>query len=149
LPTLHITIGQLPLETDNPRRELHSRFSTNVRGFLPHHGHERPTPSGRSAMPAATPPTPRAPFFDGKIFYRFARRRDRHRRVLVETAVRPGHLHPRAATCQQPWARGLTIMNNSTCNGWRMEDAWLDKQIGRCGESAADRLYPVCKGCAP
>jgi len=40
-------------------------------------------------------------------------------------------------------------MNNSTCNGWRMEDAWLDKQIGRCGESAADRLYPVCKGCAP
>jgi hypothetical protein len=27
----------------------------------------------------------------------------------------------------QPYEKGLTIMSNSTYNGWRFEDVWLDK----------------------
>ena len=48
-------------------------------------------------------------------------------RVLAEAAVRPVIFYPRGATCQQPWVKGLTVMNNSIYNGWRMEDVWLDK----------------------
>jgi len=47
--------------------------------------------------------------------------------VLAEAAVRPVIFYPRGATCQQPWVKGLTVMNNSIYNGWRMEDVWLDK----------------------
>ena len=32
----------------------------------------------------------------------------------------------RAATCRRPEVKGLTIMVNSTFNGWLMEDVWLD-----------------------
>ena len=46
-------------------------------------------------------------------------------RLLAEAAVRPVIFYPRGTTCEQPWGRGLTIMNNSTYNGWRMEDVWL------------------------
>jgi len=48
-------------------------------------------------------------------------------RLLAEAAARPVIFYPRGATCEQPWGRGLTIMNNSIYNGWRMEDVWLDK----------------------
>jgi peptide/nickel transport system substrate-binding protein len=27
----------------------------------------------------------------------------------------------------QPYVKGVTIMVNSIYNGWRFEDAWLDK----------------------
>jgi peptide/nickel transport system substrate-binding protein len=33
----------------------------------------------------------------------------------------------RAATCIQPQLKGLTVMVNSQYNGWRKEDAWLDR----------------------
>jgi peptide/nickel transport system substrate-binding protein len=32
-----------------------------------------------------------------------------------------------AATCWQPYVKGVTIMVNSIYNGWRMEDGWLDR----------------------
>jgi len=48
-------------------------------------------------------------------------------RILAEAAVRPVIFYPRSATCKQPWVKGLTVMNNSTYNGWRMEDVWMDK----------------------
>ncbi len=35
--------------------------------------------------------------------------------------------HLRAATCWLPEVKGLTMMVNSQYNGWRFEDAWLDK----------------------
>jgi peptide/nickel transport system substrate-binding protein len=48
-------------------------------------------------------------------------------RKLAEAAVRPVLFFPVAASCQQPYVKGLTIMVNSIYNGWRMEDVWLDK----------------------
>jgi peptide/nickel transport system substrate-binding protein len=33
----------------------------------------------------------------------------------------------RKATCMRPEVKGVTIMANSSYNGWRMEDVWLDK----------------------
>jgi peptide/nickel transport system substrate-binding protein len=46
---------------------------------------------------------------------------------LTEDDARPIIFYPRGATCRQPFVRGLTIMVNSSFNGWRMEDVWLDK----------------------
>ena len=46
---------------------------------------------------------------------------------LQEDGARPIIYHTRAATCMQPQLKGLTIMVNSQYNGWRMEDAWLDR----------------------
>jgi peptide/nickel transport system substrate-binding protein len=48
-------------------------------------------------------------------------------RRLAEDGARPIIFYNRGATCWQPHVRGLTIMVNSISNGWRMEDAWLDK----------------------
>ena len=48
-------------------------------------------------------------------------------RQLQEDGARPILYHNRFATCWQPQVKGLTIMVNSLFNGWRMEDAWLDK----------------------
>ncbi|HEX3952622.1 MAG TPA: ABC transporter substrate-binding protein, partial [Stellaceae bacterium] len=42
-------------------------------------------------------------------------------------AARPIILHNDGATCWQPQVKGLTLMVNSSYNGWRMEDVWLDK----------------------
>jgi peptide/nickel transport system substrate-binding protein len=36
-------------------------------------------------------------------------------------------MHNQAATCWQPYVKGVTLMVNSSYNGWRMEDWWLDK----------------------
>jgi peptide/nickel transport system substrate-binding protein len=33
----------------------------------------------------------------------------------------------RQGTCWQPEVKGLTLMENSIFNSWRMEDVWLDK----------------------
>ena len=30
-------------------------------------------------------------------------------------------------TCWQPYFKGRTMMVNGNYNGWRLEDAWLDK----------------------
>ena len=46
---------------------------------------------------------------------------------LQEDGARPIIFHNIGATCMQPQVKGLTIMVNSIYNGWRFEDAWLDK----------------------
>jgi peptide/nickel transport system substrate-binding protein len=46
---------------------------------------------------------------------------------LQEDGARPVIFYNDAATCWQPYVKGLTIMVNSIYNGWRMEDAWLDR----------------------
>ena len=46
---------------------------------------------------------------------------------LQEDGARPIIYHTRLGTCLQPQLKGLTVMVNSQYNGWRMEDAWLDR----------------------
>ncbi len=48
-------------------------------------------------------------------------------RKLQEDVARPIILHSRTATCWQPHVKGMTIMVNSSYNGYRYEDVWLDK----------------------
>jgi peptide/nickel transport system substrate-binding protein len=48
-------------------------------------------------------------------------------RKLIEDAVRPIIYFMRQATCWQPEVKGLTLMDNSIFNSWRMEDVWLDR----------------------
>jgi peptide/nickel transport system substrate-binding protein len=48
-------------------------------------------------------------------------------RRLQLDGTRPIIFYYRAATCWQPYVKGFTVMANSIYNGWRMEDAWLDK----------------------
>src|SRR5262245_57706478 len=45
---------------------------------------------------------------------------------LQEDVARPIILHSRRATCWSPRVKGITIMTNSSYNGWRFEDVWLD-----------------------
>jgi peptide/nickel transport system substrate-binding protein len=47
--------------------------------------------------------------------------------LLQQGLGRPVVYHIRAATCWQPYVKGVTLMVNSQYNGWRMEDWWLDK----------------------
>ena len=48
-------------------------------------------------------------------------------RTLQEEGARPVIFHTRGATCWQPQVKGIKTMVNSIYNGWRLEDAWLDK----------------------
>jgi peptide/nickel transport system substrate-binding protein len=48
-------------------------------------------------------------------------------RRLQEAVVRPILYYMRKATCLRPEVKGVTVMVNSSYNGWRMEDVWLDK----------------------
>jgi len=48
-------------------------------------------------------------------------------RKLAEDAARPILWHNRTGTCWHPYVKGYTLMVNSVYNGWRTEDAWLDK----------------------
>jgi len=48
-------------------------------------------------------------------------------RRLIEDATRPIIFFMRQGTCWQPEVKGLTLMENSIFNSWRMEDVWLDK----------------------
>jgi peptide/nickel transport system substrate-binding protein len=48
-------------------------------------------------------------------------------RRLIEDAVRPVIFFMHQATCWHPEVKGLTLMDNSMFNGWRMEDVWLDR----------------------
>ena len=47
--------------------------------------------------------------------------------LLQKGLGRPIIYHLRAATCWQPYLKGVKLMANSQYNGWRMEDWWLDK----------------------
>jgi len=46
---------------------------------------------------------------------------------LQEDVARPTIFHAKAATCYQPYVHGYTQMTNSSYNGFRFEDVWLDK----------------------
>src|ERR1700726_1837918 len=46
---------------------------------------------------------------------------------LQEDVARPIIFHAHTGTCWQPYVKGVTIMSNSSYNGYRYEDAWLDK----------------------
>ena len=46
---------------------------------------------------------------------------------LQKAAVRPIEFYLRKATCWRPEVKGLNVMVNSSYNGWRFEDVWLDK----------------------
>ena len=48
-------------------------------------------------------------------------------RKLIDDAVRPIIFFMRQGTCWQPEVKGLTLMDNSIFNSWRMEDVWLDR----------------------
>ena len=48
-------------------------------------------------------------------------------RRLQEDAARPMIYHYRLGTCHYPRVHGITVMVNSIFNGWRFEDAWLDR----------------------
>jgi peptide/nickel transport system substrate-binding protein len=48
-------------------------------------------------------------------------------RKLQEDGARPIIFYYHAASCRQPYVKGLTIMVNSIYNGWRFEDVWLDR----------------------
>jgi peptide/nickel transport system substrate-binding protein len=46
---------------------------------------------------------------------------------LQEDVARPIILHTRGVVCWHPFVKGVTVMVNSTFNGYRYEDVWLDK----------------------
>jgi peptide/nickel transport system substrate-binding protein len=46
---------------------------------------------------------------------------------LQEDVARPIILYSRMATCWQPYVKGVTVMVNSSYNGYRFEDVWLDR----------------------
>ena len=48
-------------------------------------------------------------------------------RKLAEDGARPVIFYPVSAACWQPYFKGHTMMVNGNYNGWRLEDAWLDK----------------------
>jgi len=48
-------------------------------------------------------------------------------RKLAEDGARPMIFYSGAANCWQPQVKGLTIPVNGIYNGWRMEEAWLDR----------------------
>ncbi len=45
---------------------------------------------------------------------------------LQEDVARPIISHTRRATCWWPRVKGVTLMTNSSYNGWRFEDTWLE-----------------------
>jgi peptide/nickel transport system substrate-binding protein len=48
-------------------------------------------------------------------------------RKLAEDSARPIIFYPVSGACRQPQFKGHTMMVNGNYNGWRLEDAWLDK----------------------
>ena len=46
---------------------------------------------------------------------------------IQEDVARPILYHARTGTCWKPYVKNLTIMSNSTYNGFRFEDIWLDR----------------------
>ena len=71
-----------------------------------------------------------------KLFDQQSQETDLHKRKqlvwdidkkLQEDVARPIIFYARAGTCWQPYVKGITIMVNSSYNGYRYEDVWLDK----------------------
>jgi peptide/nickel transport system substrate-binding protein len=71
-----------------------------------------------------------------KLFDRQSVETDLHKRKamaweidkkLQEDVARPILYHSHMATCWQPYVKNITIMVNSSYNGFRYEDVWLDK----------------------
>ena len=48
-------------------------------------------------------------------------------RQIQDDVARPVIMYIRAGTCWQPEVHGFTPMANSTYNGYRFEDVWLDR----------------------
>jgi peptide/nickel transport system substrate-binding protein len=48
-------------------------------------------------------------------------------RRLVEDNAKPLIYFNRGGICWDPGVKGITVMQNSIYNGWRMEDVWLDR----------------------
>jgi peptide/nickel transport system substrate-binding protein len=46
---------------------------------------------------------------------------------LQEDVARPIIFHSRTGTCWQPYVKGITVMVNSSYNGYRYENVWMDK----------------------
>ncbi len=46
---------------------------------------------------------------------------------LQEDVARPIIFHSRSGSCWAPYVKNVTIMSNSSYNGFRYEDVWLDK----------------------
>ena len=46
---------------------------------------------------------------------------------LQDDVARPIIFYGRSATCWQPYVKGVTVMVNSSYNGYRYEDVWMDK----------------------
>jgi len=46
---------------------------------------------------------------------------------IQEDVARPIIYHARQGSCWQPYVKGVTVMVNSSYNGFRYEDLWLDK----------------------
>ncbi len=46
---------------------------------------------------------------------------------LQEDVARPIIFHARTGTCWKLYVKGVTVMSNSSYNGYRYEDVWLDK----------------------
>jgi peptide/nickel transport system substrate-binding protein len=46
---------------------------------------------------------------------------------LQEDVARPILMHARSGLCWKPYVKNMTIMTNSSYNGYRFEDIWLDK----------------------
>jgi peptide/nickel transport system substrate-binding protein len=46
---------------------------------------------------------------------------------LAEDGARPIIFYPVSGACWQPQFKGHQMMVNGNYNGWRLEDAWLDK----------------------
>ncbi len=46
---------------------------------------------------------------------------------IQEDVARPILFHARSGTCWKPFVKNMTIMSNSSYNGYRYEDIWLDK----------------------
>jgi peptide/nickel transport system substrate-binding protein len=46
---------------------------------------------------------------------------------LQEDVARPIIFHGRTGSCWHPYVKGITVMVNSSYNGYRYEDVWMDK----------------------
>jgi peptide/nickel transport system substrate-binding protein len=46
---------------------------------------------------------------------------------LQDDVARPIIFHGRQGSCWQPYVKGVTVMVNSSYNGYRYEDVWMDK----------------------
>ena len=62
---------------------------------------------------------------------------------LQEDVARPILYHSRQGTCWAPYVKNVTIMSNSSYNGHRYEDVWMDKCAARpSSRRCRARSYP-------